>query len=212
MSLKDLFNKHGCDKSEKHQYHLFYDKLFAQYSGPIKVLEIGVYKGDSTAAFIEYRPKAKFYGVDTFERITMDDVVKRVNGPVKLAECDSTDPTAVRNAIRELGTSKFDIIIDDGAHHPEANRLTLENFFQYVKPGGTYVVEDVWPLHKMNEQQMQHYWLRKHPDRFNIIKNNMFMNLVDTMKNHRGIEVNEFDNRSRTAEPDSYILSFRKPL
>lgn len=212
MSLQPLFNSHGCDKSKKHQYHLFYDQLFEKYPGPIKVLEIGVFKGDSTAAFIEYRPESEFYGADIFERVPIDEVYNRVNHKAKFAKCDSMSSKEVISAMRALncGYNTFDIIIDDGAHWPEANRLTLNNFFPYLKSGGTYVIEDVWPFHKMSLKELEHPWLKKHPDRYDQLQYALFTNTVETLQDQQGVEVHHFDLRAKTREPDSYIMSLKK--
>ena len=40
---------------------------------------------------------------------------------------------------------EFDIIIDDGWHWDEAQRKTLVNFFPYLKEGGIYIIEDIYP-------------------------------------------------------------------
>ena len=39
----------------------------------------------------------------------------------------------------------FDIIIDDGVHHPELQMKTLRNFYPSLRPNGIYVIEDVQP-------------------------------------------------------------------
>lgn len=205
MSLKPLFNKHGCDKSKKHYYHLYYDKLFDRYPDPIKVLEIGVYKGDSTAAFLEYRPDCEFYGLDIFERVSIDDVKARIDGPVKLKSCNSTNATQVNKILSEWNT-KFDIIIDDGSHYPADNKATAMNFSKWLAPGGTYVIEDVFPYHKMTLEEMNHPWLKRHSNEWNQFTFDSFYYWI---KDNYKIE-NEIDLRSKSGEPDSYIIEMSK--
>lgn len=36
-----------------------------------------------------------------------------------------------------------DILIDDGGHFPEQQRVTLEEMLPYLRPGGVYLCEDV---------------------------------------------------------------------
>ena len=210
MSLKPLFDKHGCDKSKKHHYHLYYDKLFEKYDRPIKVLEIGVFKGDSTAAFLEYKPENEYYGVDIFERVSIENASKRVDGKAKFFQCNSMDVGSVLRAMKKIDTT-FDIIIDDGAHWPEANRLTLDHFYPYLNEGGTYVIEDVWPFHKMSLNEMEHPWLVKHPDRYDKFAFEVFMHLIDNIKRMYDFKLEEYDLRRKSGQPDSYIMALTKP-
>lgn len=212
MSLEPLFNKVGCDKSKKHQYHRFYDALFESYPKTLKILEIGVFKGDSTVAFLEYMPKAKLYGVDIFERVSIDDVTQRVNSKrASFAQCDSMNQKSVIKAMKEFDT-QFDVIIDDGAHWPEANRLTLANFMPYLNSKGTYVIEDVWPFHKMSTEEMNHPWLKKYPQRYDLFEFTKFQNQVDTFKDMYNLDIQEYDYRKYTNEPDSCIMSLKRNL
>jgi len=214
MNLKDIFNKHNCDKASKHNYHLYYDKLFNQYSDPINVLEIGVYKGDSAVAFAEFKPSNTYYGVDIFDRVSIEDATSRVieagqDQKVNFFYCDSTDPKSVRKAMKSINT-KFDIIIDDGAHWPKANMLTLRNFIPHLNKGGTYVIEDVWPLDKMSGNELKHYWLRKHPERYNNIDQAMFTQSIDEVSAKYKLDVKTHDYRKMSGFPDSYIISLFK--
>ena len=49
---------------------------------------------------------------------------------------DASLPNIIKNAWGKH--IKFDFIIDDGAHYPEANRLTFENCYPFLKKNGTY--------------------------------------------------------------------------
>ena len=37
----------------------------------------------------------------------------------------------------------IDILIDDGGHSPEQQRITLEEMLPYIAPGGVYACEDI---------------------------------------------------------------------
>jgi hypothetical protein len=37
----------------------------------------------------------------------------------------------------------IDVIIDDGGHSPEQQRITLEETVPYLRPGGVYICEDI---------------------------------------------------------------------
>jgi predicted O-methyltransferase YrrM len=209
--LEELFNKYGCDKARKHTYHTYYETLLKPYKNKaVSILEVGVFKGDSTLALREYLPKAKLYGVDLFERVTLREVSRRLDDQVKFAKCDSMSNTSVLEALVELGSPMFDIIIDDGAHWPEANRKTLNNFIPFLKPGGTYVIEDVWPFHKMSMEELNHHWLLKYPQRYNQMQHDMMVRTIEGAKELHNLTLVEHDFRHISKEPDSYILELKK--
>lgn len=62
--------------------------------------------------------------------------------------CDSTNGKDVRGLLRDrfgMTDYLFDIIIDDGNHSSDSQYRTLANFFPYLKEGGMYVIEDIYP-------------------------------------------------------------------
>lgn len=203
--LKELFNKYGCDKSKKHSYDTVYQPEFeALRNEPINFLEVGVFKGHSLQAWLDFFPNATFYGIDVFTRVDPKDIPVLQNERVKWIKADST-----KTSIRELlpvvwGDTKFDIILDDGLHTPRANGQTFNNLYRFLKPGGSYYIEDVWPLHIMSEQEKQHWWVQKYPDRYNTSEMDYFMNQIPRTK------MTEFDLRKKSGEPDSYIMKFEK--
>jgi ubiquinone/menaquinone biosynthesis C-methylase UbiE len=161
--LDILFNKAGCDKAEKHHYHTVYGPEFDTLRNePINILEVGVFKGDSIKAWLEFFPNANIYGIDIFKRVKPEDIKVLNNDRVKYLKCDSTN-IAVRDQIKkEWPRIRFDIIIDDGLHTPDANAKTLHNLFPLLKKNGSFYVEDVWPLDIMTTKEMQHWWVQKH--------------------------------------------------
>ena len=47
---------------------------------------------------------------------------------------------------------------------------------------------------------MQHHWVRKHPERYNILEMNKFTAQISDKS------IKRFDLRKSTGEPDSYII------
>ena len=115
---------------------------------------------------------------------------------------DASLPNIIKNAWGKH--IKFDFIIDDGAHYPEANRLTFENCYPFLKKNGTYFIEDFYPMHIMTQQELGHYWLQKHPDRFNMLKHNRFMNDLD---NYNYLC---YDRRKETGNLDTFVVAVTK--
>jgi|TARA_R110002153_G_scaffold23791_1_gene76519 ubiquinone/menaquinone biosynthesis C-methylase UbiE len=199
--LEELFNKYGCDKSKKHLYHTVYEKEFDSVrNDEINILEIGVFKGDSIRAWLDFFPNATIYGSDTFQRIVPGDIDVLNHPRVKWLKADSTN-IAIRDQIKkEWPRIRFDIIIDDGLHTPAANAKTLHNLYPLLKKDGKYYVEDVFPLDIMTMKEMDHWWVKKHSNVYNILEMNKFTKEIEDK------DVKRFDLRPFTNEPDSYII------
>ena len=199
--LEELFNKYGCDKAVKHNYHTVYEPEFeAIRNETINILEVGVFKGDSVRAWLEFFPNATIYGIDVFTRVKPEDIDVLQHERVKWLKADSTN-IAVRDQIKkEWPRIRFDIVIDDGLHTPDANAKTLHNLFPLLKKNGKFYVEDVWPLDIMTTEEMQHFWVRKYPERYNILEMNKFTAQT------QGKSIQRFDLRKSSGQPDSYII------
>ena len=89
--LKELFNKYKCDKSSKHSYDICYEKDFQTIKNAnINLLEIGIFRGESMKAWLDYFPNANVYGIDIFDRINPDKIEILKNPRVKYLKLDST--------------------------------------------------------------------------------------------------------------------------
>ena len=64
--------------------------------------------------------------------------------------CDSTNPDRSADFMKKLGDVKFDIIIDDGSHIDTNQLKTLLICCFYVKDGGFYIIEDIYPGSKVS--------------------------------------------------------------
>jgi hypothetical protein len=141
MTLVELFENnrygwYGTDKGE-HNYLRYYDGWFKKYKDEeINLLEVGVLNGHSIQLWKDYFTNAKIYGMEKAEVYGGD------------FKCDSLNKTEVDKA---LGDLKFDIIIDDGDHHPDSQLKTYRNLKEYLNKGGLYIIEDIYgPKHKNN--------------------------------------------------------------
>ena len=79
--------------------------------------------------------------------------------------------------------------------------MTFENFIDFLKPTGSYYIEDVWMLNR--NHNMSHYWVKKHPNDFTIEKYNKLIESINKFK------VTEYDFSSKKI-PDSFILKINK--
>ena len=200
--LANLFNKYDCDKSKKHKYHEVYEPHFLPVKDKkINILEIGTFKGASTQAFHDYFPNAQIYTIDFFQRTKPENLPILNEERVHWLKADTTESTLPRKMRNEWGNIEFDFIIDDGAHWPMANLLTLKNCMPSLVEGGVYFIEDVWPMERMSFDQLNHPWLTGKPDRYNQLDNNQLLSEMDkySIKRH--------DLRKKTKHPDSYIIA-----
>jgi SAM-dependent methyltransferase len=204
--LRKLFDRYDCDKGSKHSYERCYEQFFEPLKDKkINILEVGIYKGRSLQVLKDYFPNAQIYGIDIFTRVMPDEIsLKNIfsNKNVHWAKCDSTE------CAPDFGDVKFDIIIDDGLHQPEANAQTLKNLWSLLKPDGSYFVEDVWPWDMMKfEEKTNNQWLASKNDIYNDSKYNMFLKQLENK------HVERFDLRvpstgvgHRFKNGDSYIF------
>jgi hypothetical protein len=137
--MRKIFDKHRCDKGSRHGYERVYEPVFAPIrTQAFTLLEIGVFRGASLAAWADYFPNATLIGVDTFERVPTHKVPMLNHPRVKWFQMDSTEEAP--------GIPPVDFIIDDGCHTPEAQLATYQNYRHLLKPGGRYFIEDAATL------------------------------------------------------------------
>ena len=203
--LAALFNKYDCDKASKHLYHTVYGpELEHLRDKPINILEVGVFKGASTAAWLEYFPQATIYGLDIFTRVNPKDIPVLNDPRVKWLKADSTSLDVITNIKEAWPHIRFDVIIDDGLHTPRANASTLGNLFGLLKTNGIYFIEDVWALDQMTNSQLSHCWIQRYSKDLNLLENQQFLNVLADKT------VTRFDLREETKHPDSYIIKVTK--
>lgn len=128
----------GTDKSSVLQDYLrHYERIFADLRDePINVIEIGVDQGASLAMLSRWVTQAVIVGVDNNPETSRYDTART---PVRIGSQD--DAEFLRAVADEFPPR---IVIDDGSHRADHNRITLEVMFPLVLPGGLYVIEDLY--------------------------------------------------------------------
>jgi cephalosporin hydroxylase len=120
-----------------HHYFDIYHRYFSRFRNtPCVVLEIGVAQGGSLQMWKEYFGKAALiYGLD-------------INPYCKDFEEDRitilTGSQSDREFLRQVKATlpPLDIIIDDGGHYMDQQKIALEELFDHLKSDGIYLVED----------------------------------------------------------------------
>lgn len=121
-----------------HHYIPIYDRYFSAFRGKkIRFLEIGVFKGGSLQMWRKYFGKdAIIYGIDIDPSCARLD---GISGQVRIGSQD--DAAFLESVISEMGG--VDVILDDGSHHMNHIRASLNVLFPKLTDGGIYMVEDL---------------------------------------------------------------------
>ena len=191
---------HG-DKGTVHSYIPEYERLFSPFRNKkINILEIGIAYGESLELWDKYFPNANIFGADIHDIEIFSDQFKpngyKDDERFTIWISDATKP----EFLDVIGDTKFDIIIDDGLHTPEANAKTLKNFWPLLKPDGIYFVEDAWPFDMMKSQEItDNGWFKNKTHIYNDFKYNMFLHELENK------HVERYDLRENQ-QADSYIF------
>lgn len=138
-----------------------YDVLFSHLKhADIKLLELGVYTGESIKYFRDYftNPDAQivgfdhhpceFYGHDWLASVkgipntpTSGDPYDGATHNVNFFLGDQSSPDQLKECCDQYGP--FDIIIDDASHYVNLTDSTFRYVWPFLKEGGIYCVEDI---------------------------------------------------------------------
>lgn len=164
--LDDLCDKYGSDKGfnnlkmrtlfmnrNPHNYTNVYHSLFSHCKNETKlVLECGIgtnnpkinstmgegYKpGASLFVWRDYFQNAEIYGCDIDKDILFND------NRIRTSFVDQLDKKSIEIMFSEFDKNNFDLIIDDGLHSYKAAINFFDIAFNFLKPGGLYIIEDV---------------------------------------------------------------------
>ncbi|MBO0925283.1 class I SAM-dependent methyltransferase [Cellulomonas sp. zg-ZUI199] len=139
-----LANRAGGVLHKWPHYFPIYHRHLERFRGrPVRVLEIGVYRGGGLAMWRQYfGPEAVIVGAD------IDEAAARATAGRFVVELgDQSDPAFLRRLHERHGP--FDVVIDDGGHTMEQQIVTAQTLFPLINDGGVLLVEDThtsyWP-------------------------------------------------------------------
>ena len=157
QELKRFMDLYGSDKGGANKHHNFaqyYSKIFNSKKDQIKnFLEIGLGTNNleissnmgidgkplaSLRAWRDYFKNANIYGAD------IDKDILKNEERIKTFYVDQTNPSSIDKMFKNIGVSKFDVILEDGLHEYNANICFFENSIKYLASDGTYIIEDVY--------------------------------------------------------------------
>jgi len=145
---------HGSDKAMGwHNYGYIYNFLLGRMSGEIRaMLEVGTGKdrsgpdlttgvsgapGVSFGAWKECFPMAAIFTAEPNAHIAHQET------QVETYWVDQTNPKTIEQLFESIGLRHFELIIDDGLHSFQANRMLMDRAYRRVADGGLYIIEDV---------------------------------------------------------------------
>lgn len=158
-------NRGGKPLDKWVHYFPVYERHLAPHRGlPVRVLEIGVYRGGGLDLVQHYLgPDARLVGID------IDEVAASAVGDLYPVEVgDQQDPEFLLRVAEKHGP--FDIVIDDGGHTMRQQIVSVETLFPLLNDGGTYVIEDChtsyWPEYADSDPEGQTFigWLKDRVD------------------------------------------------
>jgi hypothetical protein len=151
-------------------YFETYEAVMSQFDGrPIRMLEIGVYRGGSIRMWREFLPaESVIVGIDIDPGCR---IFEEPAGNLFIRIGDPSDPRFLAEIVREFGP--FDLILDDGSHvcsHMIASFNHL--FLAGLKSPGIYMAEDTH----------SNFWTEYRDQRYSFV--DLAKDLVDIMHSH----------------------------
>jgi len=130
---------HGIWKWE--HYFGVYDRHLRRFRGQnLSLLEIGIFSGGSLEMWRDYfGDGCAITGVDIEEACK---VYEQKGIRVLIGDQESREFWASFRKTHPM----VDVVIDDGGHEPNQQRVTFEEVFSHIKPGGVFICEDIHQL------------------------------------------------------------------
>lgn len=144
-SLQQIhMEKTGKVSDKWSSYITYYDKIFEpKRLDAVNLLEIGIQNGGSLDTWAEYFPNARtIFGSD------IDDNCRQLqydNPRIKLIVADCNSLYTYQLITKQC--ADLDIVIDDGSHRSVDIINSFVTYFEIMKPGGIYVIEDTHTLY-----------------------------------------------------------------
>lgn len=136
----------GISKIALPHYLANYEEFFAELDGEaFDLLELGVARGESLRFWADRYPQARITGID----VVLPDIAFE-DDRVAMYEGGQQDGAFLARVARERAPGGFDVIVDDASHIGHLSQRAFNHlFYDHLKPGGFYVVEDwgtgYWP-------------------------------------------------------------------
>lgn len=142
----------STDKYWRHNYTPWYDYHIGKFQRGFhtkRILELGVKTGVSLLLWHDAFRAAEIYGLD--RRPELCDRNIRKKSRIHLIKGDQTDKELLHKIGKESGP--FNVVIDDCSHRPRHQRISFDVLWNYLTPGGVYVLEDMQSNYRSKYRQ-----------------------------------------------------------
>jgi len=203
-NIRDLFYEH--DENLIHKWdHYFevYERYFSKYRGQkLNILEIGISHGGSIQLWKKYFGKdVQIFAIDINPEC---EKLKQENTTIFIGS--QSDPAFLTEVKKKI--PMMDIIIDDGGHTMDQQKISFEHLYSKVKDGGIYLIEDTHTS----------YWHQfhggyKNPNSFIEYSKNMIDSLYDEhVENATKIKINDITKSINCISFFDSVVVFEKKL
>lgn len=188
----------GSDKQYWHRYLPFYEEEFVKLTNCSRILEFGVFKGESIRWINNKFPNAEIFACDILPIQPEWPVSKNI----KYYYVDQGSPKTIKSLFSDIGEDS-DLVIEDGSHLPNHQKNCLVESLKHISSGGIYILEDLHTSHP------EHSYYRKlgsnYLGPFHLLL--CFEHLISTGKNLNNNILSEISSNSLfTSEEIFYIF------
>ena len=162
--------------SVKHYVTQVYPTYFESIRNEkLSLLEIGIKRGGSLKMWRDYFPNGTIYGLDIIRTTFLADELR-----IKTFRGSQSEENTLQKLVNYTG--KLDIVIDDGAHTSNTAVPAFEFLWSYVKPGGFYVIEDLYPVAKRDRKHEHIHGINVEISMFDVLHD--IVNDVATLRRY----------------------------
>jgi len=132
-------SKRTSSKIKGHGYSIFYQKYFENLrSNNLKILEVGSFHGNASAALYFYFKKSKLFAADIYP-----DLFRYKSNRIENFYVNSSDENSIQKNIIDKFSDNFDIIIEDAGHSLKDQIISLFMLFKKLNSGGLFIIEEL---------------------------------------------------------------------
>lgn len=141
QTLFEIACRHSPSKLDhpyiKHVFPVYMDHMRDR---KVRLLEIGVKRGNSLTMFEEFFPNGQIVGID---RRTSQMTINLNNHPrVQIVKGEQQCTEDLDKCIAKVN-KPFNFVVDDGSHRSDHQIASFKYLFPKMKRGGVYFVEDL---------------------------------------------------------------------
>ena len=153
-----IANNHTTDKGTIHYEAHGYTEIYGAYvseNTQCKLLEIGVWHGDSIRMWNEYNSTIELYAIDIDPSVYS---YLKGNEQFNFYLGNQSDESLLIKILAD-SNNDIDFVIDDGSHNHDDILNSFRCLFPRMKAGSTYFIEDLHATHAEKERLIANLFL-----------------------------------------------------